>query len=282
MITRRAIIGGAAASLMPAFAKTPKVRFGAMDGILRMSGKVEVVEAAAKLGFEGVEVNIGRPTSGASTLPLADAGLQARYLAAARQHKMAISGVVLDVLHVNWLKSDKLGEKWVADGIQITAKMKAGVLLLPFFGKGALQTQPERDYVADVLKNFVGQAQKSKVILGLEDTISAEDNARILDRIGSKWASVYYDIGNSTFGGFDAPKEIRWLGKNRICQIHLKDRGYLGEGKVDMPDVVRAMKEIGYAGWAVLETSSPSKNFEEDGKRNLAYARGLLEKEGLR
>ncbi|HEX8984812.1 MAG TPA: TIM barrel protein, partial [Bryobacteraceae bacterium] len=111
----------------------------------------------------------------------------------------------------------------------------------------------------------------------LEDTISAEDNARILDRVGSRAVRVYYDVGNSTNGGFDVVKEIRWLGKDRICQVHLKDRGYMGEGKIDFPAVMRALADIGYAGFANLETSSPSGSIDQDMKRNLAYIHKVME-----
>jgi sugar phosphate isomerase/epimerase len=58
--------------------------------------------------------------------------------------------------------------------------------------------------------------------------------------------------------------------------MHLKDKGYLGEGKVNMPEVIKAMVEIGYRGWANLETSSPSGKMEDDVRRNLAYLRGLM------
>jgi sugar phosphate isomerase/epimerase len=130
------------------------------------------------------------------------------------------------------------------------------VLLLPFFG-------PE--------------AGRAGITLGIENTLSAEDNARLLERAGSHSIGVYYDVGNSTnMGGFDAPKEIRWLGRNRICQIHLKDEGYLGEGKVDFPEVLRAIREIGFRGFANLETTSPSGSVEGDVRHNLAYLRDLL------
>ena len=84
-------------------------------------------------------------------------------------------------------------------------------------------------------------------MLGLEDTISAEDNVRIMERAGSPAIKVYYDVGNSTGGGFDVVKEIRWLGAPRICQMHLKDNPhYLGEGPIDFPAVMKAITDIGF------------------------------------
>ena len=85
--------------------------------------------------------------------------------------------------------------------------------------------------MGDALGEMAPEAEKAGVILAIEDTISAEDNVRIMDRAKSKNVSVYYDTGNSALAGFDVVKEIRWLGKDRICQFHLKDNPhYLGEG----------------------------------------------------
>lgn len=261
--------------LMRAAAKSgPKI--GVTDWNLQMTGKIDAVALARKIGFDGVEVSLGRkPVDG--KLPLDNAEVQNQYLAAARDQGIALAGTCLDILHVNYLKNDKLGQKWVADSIPITGRLQAHVVLLPFFGRGALTTPAEMDYVADLLKELAPEAEKARIFLGLENTISAEDNARILDRVKSHAVRVYYDIGNSTNGGFDVVKEIRWLGKDRICQMHLKDNpGYLGEGKIDFPAVARAILDIGFEGFANLETSAPSHSVENDMGRNLAYVHKFL------
>jgi L-ribulose-5-phosphate 3-epimerase len=83
-------------------------------------------------------------------------------------------------------------------------------------------------------------------------------------------------VGNSASNGFDVPKEIRWLGKARICQIHLKDKGYIGDGPIDFASVMKAITDINYEGFANLETSSPSGSIEEDMRRNLKAVRQYL------
>jgi sugar phosphate isomerase/epimerase len=251
------------------------LRIGVTDWNLRLTGRIEAVALAARLGFEGVEVSLGRkPVEG--RLPLDDAAVQDRYLAEARAHKITLAGTCLDILHVNYLKNDPLGPKWVAAGIPITQRLQARVMLLPFFGKGALQMQQEMDYVADVLRELAPEAEKAGVILALENTCSARDNARILERARSRAVRVYYDVGNSTNQGYDIYEEMRWLGRERICQIHLKDKGYLGEGSIDFVAVLRLIAEIGFEGFANLETSSPSGSVEDDMRRNLDYIRRLI------
>ena len=87
------------------------------------------------------------------------------------------------------------------------------MILLPFFGKWALQDRAEMDYVGDALREIAPAAEKAGVILGLEDTISARDNVRIMERSKSPAVLTYYDVGNSTQNGFNVVEEIRWLGR---------------------------------------------------------------------
>jgi L-ribulose-5-phosphate 3-epimerase len=274
-ISRRSFIAASSLTLR-AWARPNGLKIGVTDWNLRLTGKVEAVEMAARLGFDGVQVSLGRkPVDG--KLPLDEAVVQQQYLTASKMHKIPIDGTCLDILHVNYLKNDKLGQKWVADSIPITKKLNARVILLPFFGKGALTTREEMDYVGDALREVAPEAEKAGVILGLEDTISAEDNVRIMERTKSPAVLTYYDVGNSTEGGFDVVKEIRWLGKERICQFHLKDNPhYLGEGKIDFPPVIKAIEDIGFRGFANLETASPSQSIEQDMTRNLHFVRRLL------
>jgi L-ribulose-5-phosphate 3-epimerase len=274
-----AVAAGAlsSASLAEMFrARGIPVKVGATDWNLRQEAKLEAIPLAKKIGFEGVEVSLG---IGDNALPLADQELQRAYRLEAKEKQIAIGGTCLNILHRNYLKNDKLGQRWVMDSIPITRALGGKVILLPFFGKGAFQTHAEMDYVGDFLREAGPEAEKAGVILGIEDTISAEDNVRILDRAKSPAVKVYYDVGNSTRNGFDIIKEIRWLGKDRICEFHLKDNPkYLGEGTIDFPKVIDAIADIGFKGWAFLETDSPSKNIEADMGRNLAFVRDLMTK----
>jgi sugar phosphate isomerase/epimerase len=257
-------------------AKGLPVSIGVTDWNLRQEAKLEALALAHRLGFDGVEISIG---IGAERLPLGDSALQQQYVAEAKKLKFPIPSTCLNILHRNILKSDKLAQRWVADSIPITRAVGARVILLPFFGKGALKTREEMDYVADFLREIAREAEKAKVVLGLENTCSAEDNAHMLGRARSKAVRVYYDIGNSTQGGFDVVREIRWLGKDRICQFHIKDNPqFLGQGKIDIPAVVDAIADIGFRGWAHLETSSPTKSVEADMAVNLKYIREVFAK----
>jgi L-ribulose-5-phosphate 3-epimerase len=274
-MTRRELLAAAmAAPLVRAAAA--KIPIGITDWNLRLSAKPEAIPLAAQLGFDGIQVSCGRRMVN-DKMPLDDPQAIARYLVLSKQHKIPIYGTCVDRLHDNGLKSDPLAVRLVRDSIRITRALDTRVLLLPFFGKWALETRQEMEYTGDVLRDLAPEAEKANVILGLENTNSAEDNVRIMDRARSKNVLVYYDNGNSANNGFDVLKEIRWLGKDRICQIHLKDNpNFLGEGKIQFAPIMAAIRETGFSGHVLLETDVKSAaTLEADMRRNLAYIRGL-------
>jgi sugar phosphate isomerase/epimerase len=276
MVSRRIfVVATFAAPLLRA--QSNRLRIGITDWNLRLTVKPEAIPLAARLGFEGVQVSCGRNLVDGK-LPLDNPALIAEMKALSKQHKIPIDGTCVDRLHTDGLKSEKAAVQWVRDSIRITQALGTQVILLPFFGKWALETQAEKDYTADALRDLGPEAEKAGVILGLENTISAEDNVRIMDRARSKAVLVYYDVGNSTARGFDVVKEIRWLGKSRICQMHLKDNpNYLGEGKIEFGPIMQAIHDIGFTGYANLETDAKSPaSLEDDQRKNLGYIRKFL------
>jgi L-ribulose-5-phosphate 3-epimerase len=274
VITRRTFIGTGLAAL--AFQRGLKLRIGVPDWSLGQSAKIEAIPLAAAIGFEGVQISLGLATEGA--LPLSDPARQREYLAEARRAGIPLTSCRVEMLHRNYLPSrDPLAAKWIAEAIPIAKALGFTVILVPFFGEGAIKTGEEMDYVGDVLRDLGPQAERAGVTLGLEDTISARDNVRIMERSKSPAVLTYYDVGNSTQNGFNVIEEIRWLGRERICEVHLKDNpNYLGEGTIDFAAVLNALADIRFDRWAQLETSSPTKNIEADMKRNLAFIRKLM------
>jgi sugar phosphate isomerase/epimerase len=277
-LSRRTLLCSAAAAAATPLLRTAGsgLRIGVTDWNLRLGANPDAVPRAASLGFDGVQISFGRKIVD-NRMPLDSPEVVDRYLQLSARHKMPLDGTCVDMLHTNGLKSDPLAVQWVQDAIRLTKALHTDVLLLPFFGKWAIQTPAERDAVADRLRGIAPAAEASGVILGLEDTISADDNVRIMDRARSKNVLVYYDVGNSTNAGFDVVKEIRWLGKDRICQIHLKDNpAYMGEGKINFVEVMRAIRDIGFNGYANLETDThKDSTVEADMRRNLEFTRKL-------
>src|SRR5436190_20877115 len=113
--------------------KGVRFRIGAPDWNLRLTVKPESVALAKKIGFDGVQISIGRK------MELGDKALQQAFLAESKRAGFPLTSLCLDILHVNGLKSDPLGQRWTAECVPIAKAMDARVVLLPFFGKWALK-----------------------------------------------------------------------------------------------------------------------------------------------
>jgi L-ribulose-5-phosphate 3-epimerase len=278
--SRRAFLRGSAAAFIPRISNAGKdwpLRIGVTDWNLDLGANPEAVQKAARLGFRGVQVSFGR-TLVDGKLPTDNAQTIAQYLAMASKYGVTIDGTCVDRLHDNGLISDPLALRWVSDGIRLTRSLGTKVLLVPFFGRWAIRTDAEMKHVGAALRELAPEAERAGVILGLEDTISAENNVRIMEMSQSRNVLVYYDVGNSTLGGFDVIKEIRWLGKDRICQFHFKDNPHLlGMGSIQFRPIVEAIKDIGWSGWANLETDARPGKLDADMERNLSYIRRIVQ-----
>jgi sugar phosphate isomerase/epimerase len=251
-----------------------KVRFGICDWTIEKPGDPAALGLAASLGLEGVQVSL---IPKGESLALLDQGLQEAYLAAARKSGASIASFCVGELNGVPLKSDPRAERWVAQGIEVAAAMNVGMILVPFFGKADLKGDPAGTAaVIAALKRLAPKAEKSGVVLALETTLSAEDNLKILDAVGSPAVSVYYDVGNSQEAGFDIGREIRLLG-SRISQFHAKDyKDLFGRGSIDFRAVRAAMEDIGYSGWLVLEEVKLPLGLEKSIRRDLEYLKQVF------
>lgn len=288
-ITRRRFLEqgafGAAAAMVLGSAgwthalRRANIKVAVTDWNLHLEGKIEAFGIAKEAGLDGLQVSLGKnnEAKGEQNLPMFNPERQKQWLEESRKHGMPIVGTCLEILHRDNLKAHANGPKWVEQSIAATAALGTKVILLPFFGKQQIKEKEEQKAVAERLKVLAPLAEKAGVILGLENTISAEENVAIMEAAGSPAVKVYYDVGNSFNQKYDVYKEIVWLGKDRVCQLHIKDNPhFLGKGPIDMPKFVEAVLKSGFEGWAVLETSCPTKNIKEDFVANTAYLRGLL------
>ncbi len=88
--------------------------------------------------------------------------------------------------------------------------------------------------------------------------------------------AVYYDVANSQQAGYDIFTEIRRLGAH-IAQFHAKDiKGLYGQGSMDFPAVRKAMDDIGYGGWFVLEGTETPLGLEKSMRADVDYLRILF------
>lgn len=253
-----------------------KFKLGACDWSLGKAQTTEAFAVAKQIGLDGVEVSFGRP---GGQYDLRDAAVQRQYLDTAKQHGLEISSLAMGILNQIPYSSSPEAEQWVADVVDVMPKIGVKRCLLAFFGKGDIKgDRAKQDEVIRRLKKVAPKAEKAGVVLGVESWMNADDHLRILDGVGSPAVQVYYDFCNMRVQGYDVCKEIRRLGKDRICQLHMKENGHLlGQGDVDFPRVKEAIEEIGYTGWLIIEGATVGgKSLVECYQHNRKYLRSLF------
>jgi L-ribulose-5-phosphate 3-epimerase len=231
-------------------------KIGACDWSLGKACDPAAFAVAKQIGLDGVQVSLGNL---ANDMHLRRADVQRKYREAAQQSGLEIASLAIGEMNQVPLKSDPRAAQWLADSIDVCKALGLTVTMPACFVNGDLDMAKtgEIDHLVGVLKDVAPKAEKQGILIGLENYLSADDNRRILDRVGSPALRVYYDVGNSTDKGRDVCAEIRRLGP-LICELHAKDAGHmLGQGRIDFHQVRRALDDIQYSGWIQLEAAAP-------------------------
>ena len=264
------------ARAQPAAADPLPIRVGMTDWNLGKRGDVTKVALARQIGLDGIQVSLTFPTDGSPHLR--DPKTQAEFKRAALENGIQICSLAIGSpgksrlpLHTNPAAAILLVE-----AIEVARNIGTNNILLPILGDSHIhmENQQEVDTFVAMMKEVARYAEKAGVVVALEDWISADDNIRLLDAIGSEFVGVYYDARNIKSRLHDPYDEPKRLGK-RIHQIHVKNGPKLMRDAdiLDWPRLAQEYYEIGYRGWYVLETDSPSKDLIADTRANVEYVR---------
>jgi L-ribulose-5-phosphate 3-epimerase len=254
------------------------VRVGMTDWNLGQRGDITKVALAREIGLDGIQVSVQYPTDG-KTPTVRDDKTQEAFRRAALDNGVQICSLAIGnpgkarlPMHTSPAFAILL-----AEAVQIAHNLGTNNILLPILGDSHIDmaNQAQVDTFVTMMKEVARYAEKYGVVVGLEDWISAEDNIRILDAIGSDYVAVYYDAHNIVPRVKDIYAEPKMLGK-RINQIHVKNANMLLSepgGRIDWPRMAKEFYDIGYRGWYVLETSAPSKDIIADTRANIEYVK---------
>ncbi|MGK2861446.1 MAG: sugar phosphate isomerase/epimerase family protein [Chitinophagaceae bacterium] len=290
MLTRRELIKQSAwlaalsgLSLSPGpggINKKKRFYIGACDWSLGKSSDPAAFILAKEIGLDGIMVNMG---SEKNNLHLRDKNVQQQYIEKSKQTGIKISSIAIGELNNVPYKSDPRTEEWVWDSIETAKALRAPVVLLAFFHKNDLRNDPAgKKEVISRLKKVAPHAEKNGIILGIESYLNADEHLEIIDQVGSSNIRVYYDFRNTADAGHDCITEFKKLGKEMICELHMKENGFLlGKGSLDWAAIGKAVYETGYYGdgWMQIEGSIPEgANTVESYKQNFKYLKSIFSK----
>ena len=165
---------------------------------------------------------------------------------------------------------------------------------------GSRRTRPEswavhKRQLVKMLKGLVGPARDQGVVMAMENHIDllADEMADIMTTIDSPWLSVCLDTANN-LRLFEDPVAVAQTLAPLARATHVKDLGVrrgdprefsfwpsvpLGEGLVDVPEVIRLLKRAKYKGLLAFEIDylHPDYGDEEPAvAKSLSYLRSLI------
>jgi sugar phosphate isomerase/epimerase len=257
-----------------------RVRVGMTDWNLGQRGDITKIALAREIGLDGIQVSLQFPTD-ATTPTLRDPKTQAAFRRAALDNGIQICSLAIGSpgklrlpLHTNPAAAILLVE-----AVEVARNLGTNNILLPILGDSHIDVtnQSQVDTFVAMMKEVARYAEKYDVVVAVEDWLTAEDNIKLLDAIGSDYVAVYYDAHNivSRANVKDIYAEPKLLGR-RIHQIHLKNANMLlsgAGGRLDWTRMAQEFYTIGYRGWYVLETPSPTNDIVADTRANIEYVK---------
>ena len=246
---------------------------------------VQAMEDIAALGYPGIQLR-------ANTLKeFPDPKQLAAKLAAQKLSFVALSSGLVEI---DPAKEKETIESNVAHAKYLAEAGGKYLQLIGAFGDQATATNADLLRLARLMTEIGRQATAFGVQAGFHNhmgtigqTPAAVDT--IMAAVDTKYVKLLLDTAHYFQGGGDPAAAIRKY-RRELLFLHLKDvtpatnrSGYrfveLGQGKVNLPAVIAALKEIKFQGWGVIELDGPTPG--RTPKESAAMSKAYLEKLGV-
>ena len=265
--------------------KDQRYKIGLIDLMLLKRQKLGALTLTKQIGADGVEVDmggLGNRTTFDNQL-LVDS-IRNQFMAKAKELNIELFSLAMTGYYAQSFCNRTEYIQSIQDCIQTMKWMNVKVAFLPLGVQCDLKKNPEvRDSVIARLRVAGSMAKQAGVVIGIETALPARDEVKLLKEIGSKNIQIYFNFSNPLKEGRNLVKEIKILGKNRICMIHCtnKDSVWLqNDRQIDMNKVKKTLDRIGWTGWLVIERSrdaSKPKDVKGNYGANTAFLKSVFQ-----
>jgi L-ribulose-5-phosphate 3-epimerase len=249
-----------------------RYRVAVSDLMILKRQKLGALQLAKDLGADGVEVDMGGLKDWETfDNQLTNEAARLQFLAKAEELGIEIPSLAMTGFFAQSFAERPTVPRMIQDCVDTMTALNVKVAFLPLGVACDLQKRPElRPEIVARLKMAGALATKAGVVIGVETSLSAAEQVKLLEEIGSAGIKIYFNFANAVKNGRDIADELRTLGKDRICQIHATNEDGLwleNDPKVDLPKIKQTLDEMGWSGWLVVERSRDA-NDPKNVKRN--------------
>ena len=257
--------------------KFQKYKVAASDWMMFKRQTPGALGRAAECGLDGVEVDMGplgkRPDF---ENKLRDEKFRADYLAQAKNLNLEIASFAMSAFYGQSITKHPQAEKFCTDWIALMPKLGTKTGFLPIVFAKEDETQVAVDKLVELMKKVAPKAEAAGVTIGLNTSLDAAGNIKMLDAIGSPAVRIAYNCGEAVDANRDVYAELAQLGGKRISQVipTLSDGVLLEHDKrLDVPKLKKVLDDADWSGWLVLQRSRQQDkardvkfNFSANGK----------------
>lgn len=245
--------------------KAADYKIAVCDWMILKRQKLGAFDRTKEIGADGLELDLGglgdRPTFDNQLL---DPIQRKAFIDASKRTGVDIASIAMSGFYAQNFAEREGIERIMDDCINTMNLLGVKVAFLPLGVQNDLVKYPElRPAVVERLKLFGKKAEAAGVVIGIETSLPAAEEVKLLEEIGSEGIKIYFNFQNPLEAGRDLYEELKILGKDRICQIHATDTDGVwleNNTRLDMERVKKVLDGMGWSGWLVIERSRDANN----------------------
>ena len=263
-----------------------RYQIGVCDWMVLKRQKLGEFKLAKELGCDGIEMDMG----GLGKRNSFDNKMRDPKMVRLFKHTADSFGIKVGAVAMSGFYGQSFAKKeswrWlIQDCLNTMDAMGAKVAFLPLGGCGNNWTdslQLRRQIVWRL--HEIGEMAKARgMVIGIDTPLDAEGNIKLLDEINSDGIKIFYKFQTAIENKRNIAKEIKTLGKDRICAIHASntDGVWLRNDKaVKMKKIKKALDKAGWSGWLFVERSrnvNQVRNVKKNYGENVKYLKEIMQ-----
>ena len=264
-----------------------RYKIAVCDWMVLKRQKIGSFKLVHELNGDGVELDMGslgkRETFDNK---LRDPHFQQLFRETAREFQLEVPSIAMSGFYGQSFLERANYEELVRECLNAMKVMDAKVAFLPLGGiKAGWEGEPAlRAEVVKRLKKVGDMAAAEGLVIGIETQLDAKGDVKLLKEIDSLGIKIYFKFQNALENGRDLCKELKILGKKRICQIHCTDTDGVTlrfNERLDMNKVKKTLDKMGWSGWLVVERSRDKDdvhNVRKNYGTNIEYLKEVFQK----
>lgn len=264
--------------------KKQKYKVAVCDWMILKRQKLGAFGLASEIKADGIELDMGglgnRPTFDSK---LGDPIERQKFLDKSKETGVAISSIAMSGFYAQSFATREI-TPMINDCIQTMKNMKVKVAYLPLGTQTDLVKNPElRPEVIKRLQWAGKEVGKIGGVIAIETSLSATDEKKLLEEIGSKYIKSSFNFANALDNKRDISSELKILGKKYLTQIHASntDQFWLeNDPVIDMPKIKQTLDEMKWSGWLIVERSrdvTQVHNVKANYGANVAYLKKIFQ-----